>query len=78
MLNEAQIGDIWLLFIEYIDRKQLDNVAEKYVDLLADYGVTDRIFQNVIGTIDNQLDKAIEYYLEEENEDEDDEDELNF
>lgn len=63
MLNESQIADIWIMFKEYIDKKQLDIVAEKYVDLLADYGVSDEILEEVIGT-DNELDEAINYYLE--------------
>jgi len=63
MLNESQIADIWIMFKEYIDKKQLDIVAEKYVDLLADYGVRDEVLEEVIGT-DNELDYAINYYLE--------------
>jgi hypothetical protein len=63
MLNESQIADIWIMFKEYIDKKQLDIVAEKYVDLLADYGVNDEVLEEVIGT-DNELDEAINYYLE--------------
>ena len=67
MLNETQIGDIWLNFVEYIDKKQLETVAERYIDLLADFGVTDRAFQAATG-VDEILDQAIAYYL---NEDED-------
>jgi hypothetical protein len=77
MLNESQIADIWIMFKEYIDKKQLDIVAEKYVDLLADYGVNDETLQETIGT-DNYLDNAVNYYLEtdykDRDEDEDDED----
>lgn len=78
MLNESQIADIWIMFKEYIDKKQLEIVAEKYVDLLADYGVSDDILEEVIGT-DNELDDAINYYLENDyddgyDEDNDDED----
>jgi hypothetical protein len=78
MLNESQIADIWIMFKEYIDKKQLDIVAEKYVDLLADYGVSDDVLEEVIGT-DNELDDAINYYLENDyddgyDEDNDDED----
>jgi hypothetical protein len=71
MLNETQIGDIWLLFADYIDKKQTDAAAERFVDLLADYGVSDRILQNATG-VDSTLDQAIEYYLEDDEEDEDD------
>jgi hypothetical protein len=67
MLNETQIGDVWLNFVEYIDKKQLETVAERYIDLLADFGVSDRTMQNATG-VDEILDQAIAYYL---NEDED-------
>jgi hypothetical protein len=65
MLNETQIGDVWLLFADYIDKKQLELVAERYVDLLADHGVSDKVLQSATG-IDDTLDNAIEYYLDEE------------
>ena len=77
MLNETQIGDIWVLFADYIDKKQLETVAERYVDLLADFGTTDRILQGSMG-VDSTLDSAIEYYLDEEDDDADDIDELEF
>ena len=80
MLNETQIGDIWLLFADYIDKKQVEVVAERFVDLLADYGVSDRTLQNATG-VDGTLDAAIDYYLDEEDAaDDDDEDykELEF
>ena len=78
MLNETQIGDVWLLFADYIDKKQLDAVAERYVELLVDLGVTDRILQSASG-VDSTLDNAIDYYLEGDiDEDEDNIDELEF
>jgi hypothetical protein len=78
MLNEQQIGDIWVFFSEFIEKKQLETAAERYVDLLADFGTTDRVMQGAIG-IDPVLDQAIEYYMDEEDfEDEDDVDELEF
>jgi hypothetical protein len=79
MLNETQIGDIWMLFADYIDKKQVETVAERYVELLADYGVSDRVMQNATG-VDGTLDSAIEYYLDEEDaaDDEDDIQELDF
>lgn len=79
MLNETQIGDIWLLFADYIDKKQVDAAAERYVDLLADYGISDRTLQNATG-VDGTLDQAIEYYLEEDDAGDDDDDykELEF
>ena len=78
MLNETQIGDIWVLFSDFIDKKQLEVAAERYVDLLADYGVSDRVLQSATG-VDHTLDQAIEYYLDEEtDEDDDDYKELDF
>ena len=67
-MNENQIADIWLLFKEYLDKKTLEIVVDRYVELMADYGVTDKVLSAAVGT-DETLDKAIEYYLDE-NEDE--------
>ena len=79
MLNETQIGDIWLNFVEYLDKKQLETVAERYVDLLADFGVSDKVFKGATG-IDDTLDQAIGYYLNDDEYDdgEDDIQELDF
>jgi hypothetical protein len=78
MLNETQIGDIWLLFADYIDKKQTEAAAERYVELLADYGTSDRMLQSAMG-VDSTLDQAIEYYLEDESEgDDEDYKELDF
>ena len=73
MLNETQIGEVWMLFADYVDKKQLDVVAERYVELLADHGVRDKTLQNATG-VDTVLDHAINYYLEDTDEDEDDDD----
>ncbi len=62
-MKEEQIADIWLLFKEYLDKKQIELAAEKYVDLLADYGVDDLVLKDTLGT-DRYLDAAIQYYLE--------------
>ena len=62
-MTEEQIVDIWGVFKEYIDKKQLEIVAEKYVDLLADYGVGDDQLKESLGT-DDHLDAAINYYLD--------------
>jgi hypothetical protein len=79
MLNETQIGDVWLTFIEYIDKKQQEVVAERYIDLLADFGASDQLLQAATG-VDTILDQAIAYYLNEDEdaEPEDDIDELEF
>ena len=62
-MNEEQIADVWTLFKGYCDKKQIDIVAEKFVDMLADYGVNDESFKELLGT-DSDLDHAISYYLE--------------
>ncbi len=77
MLNESQIGDIWLLFADYIDKKQLEVAAERYVDLLADYGVSDRVLSSATG-VDPTLDQAIDYYLDEPSDEDDDYKEVDF
>lgn len=72
-MNEEQIVEVWTLFREYLDKKTLGIVSEKYVDLLADYGVSDQVFKEAMGG-DNDLDNAIEYYLDLDNNDDDTED----
>ena len=62
-MNEEQIADIWTLFKGYCDKKQIDIVAEKFVDMLADYGISDEVLKEALGT-DSDLDAAIQYYLE--------------
>ena len=71
-MDDTQIVDIWTMFKEYVDKKQMELVAEKFVDLLADYGVSDETFKEVIGT-DSNLDDAISYYLDLDNQDDDEE-----
>ena len=67
-MNEEQIADIWFLFKEYLDKKQIEIVAEKYVDLLADYGIDDITLKDCLG-VDASLDNAIGYFLEIDAED---------
>jgi hypothetical protein len=70
-MNEDHISDIWMMFKEYIDKKQIEVAAEKYVDLLADYGVDDQVFKEVLGH-DSALDSAIQYYLDIDNDTDED------
>jgi len=67
-----------------LTKKEVAAIAEKYVDLLADYGVKDKVLEGARG-VDADLDHAIEYYLEndeeeivEEYEDIDDEEEEDY
>lgn len=62
-MNEEQIADIWMMFISYLDKKNIEMAAEKFVDLMADYGVDDIAFKELLGT-DKHLDYAINYYLD--------------
>lgn len=66
-MNENQIADIWLLFKEYADKKALESLAERYIDLLADHGISDKTLKEAIG-FDDALDEAIEYYLDQDSE----------
>ena len=68
MIDSNKVVELWQFFKEYLDQKQIEVIAEKYVDLLADYGVTDEELQDAIGHDDN-LDDAINYYLDVGNED---------
>jgi hypothetical protein len=79
MLNETQIGDVWLLFADFIDKKNHEAIAERYVDLLADFGVPDKVLSAASG-VDATLDSAIEYYMDVPDEEGDDDEygELEF
>ncbi|NDB86914.1 MAG: hypothetical protein EB127_30125 [Alphaproteobacteria bacterium] len=66
-MNENQIADIWMLFKEYVDKKAVESLAERYIDLLADHGISDKVLQSSIG-YDDDLDEAIEYYLDQDSE----------
>jgi hypothetical protein len=73
-MNENHIGDIWMLFKEYVDKKVLDVLAERYVDLLADHGVSDKVMAGASG-VDDDLDNAIDFYLDETSDEEEIDDE---
>lgn len=62
-MNDEQIVDIWNLFKPNLDKKQVEITAEKFVDLLADYGVDDIALKECLGN-DKDLDNAIQYYLD--------------
>ena len=62
-MDESQIAEIWSTLKEYFDKKNIDMAAERYVDLMADLGVSDETFQELLGT-DADLDAAIGYYLD--------------
>ena len=70
METGSQVSEIWQCFKEYIDKKHIETVAERFVDLCADFGTPDEALRDAL-CMDNELDKAISYYLEED-QDEDD------
>ncbi|NDG28513.1 hypothetical protein EB118_00215 [bacterium] len=76
-MNENQIADIWMLFKEYVDKKNVEAVAERYVDLLADHGISDKVMESATG-VDDDLDTAIEYYLDQGDEETEDYEEDNW
>ena len=76
-MTEEQVVDVWGLFKEYIDKKQLEIVAEKYVDLLADYGTSDQVLIESLGS-STALDEAINYYLDSDEDEEEDDDEEGY
>jgi hypothetical protein len=76
-MNEEQIADVWMLFKEYVDKKHIEMAAERYVDMLADYGLSDLAFQELTGN-DTVLDTAINYYLEVDDDVHDDEEEEDY
>jgi hypothetical protein len=77
-MNENQIADIWLLFKEYTDKKAIESLAERYVDLLADHGISDKVLKEAIG-FESALDDAIEYYLDQDSDESlDEEDNWDF
>ena len=61
-MDGTQIVETWQVFKEYLDKKHIETVAEKYVDLCADFGTEDEAFRDALGS-DHDLDKAIGYYL---------------
>jgi|TARA_R110000803_G_scaffold158654_1_gene222887 hypothetical protein len=70
-MESAQIVDIWNAFKADIDKKNLESVAESYIDTCADYGADDQTFRDAMGT-DEHLDHAINYYLDVTEEDDED------
>ena len=66
--DEAVIAEVWTVFKEYLDKKSVDQAAERFVDLLADYGVGDDTLAQAMGT-NSELDTAMNYYLDIEESD---------
>ena len=67
-MDETQIADIWNMFKEYLDKKHVEMAAERFVDLMADFGTSDESFISALGH-DSNLDYAINYYLDLDSDD---------
>ena len=63
-MDGTQIVETWQVFKEYLDKKHIETVAEKFVDLCADFGTEDEAFRDALGS-DGDLDQAIGYDLED-------------
>lgn len=72
-MNDEQIVELWNLFKDYIDPKQMELAAERYVDVLADLAVEDDVLEASVGH-HTVLDHAINYYLDADDWDDNDED----
>ena len=70
MIDGILFTELWEIFKAHADKKQIDVMAEKYVDIMADYGVEDDAFKEALGS-DEDLDGAINYYLDLDEKDED-------
>jgi hypothetical protein len=68
MMDENNLVETWMLFREYLDKKQIEIVAEKFIDLLADHGVAESDLKSAAGSC-QYLDEAIRYYLDEDEDD---------
>ncbi|MBR19542.1 MAG: hypothetical protein CMA64_05300 [Euryarchaeota archaeon] len=62
-MESSQIVDIWNTFKDSLDKKHIETVAEKYVDVCADFGADDTEMRDAMGSCDF-LDAAITYYLD--------------
>mgnify|MGYP000341216246 CR=1 FL=1 len=62
-MNEEFVADIWMMMKEYLDKKHVELAAERFVDAIIDYGISDEDLKEMLGT-DTHLDAAIQYYLE--------------
>ena len=70
-MTETQIVDLWLLMKEYIDKKIHTDVAERYVTMLVDHDVSEKMLENAVG-FDEVLDDAIASVMEDDVEEDDD------
>lgn len=70
MIESRLFIELWEFFKAHTDKKQIDVLAEKYIDIMADHGIEDEVLQESLNS-DDDLDRAIQYYLDLDNSDED-------
>lgn len=68
MIETTVASEIWSLIKTYIDSKLAYEVAERYVELLVDNGMSDGELEEIIGN-EKVLDRAINNYLADSEED---------
>lgn len=66
-MHEDLVLDLWVGLKEYFDKKGIETIASKYIDILLDHGVSDAVLKSSTGH-DEDLDAAIAYYFDEEDE----------
>ena len=71
-MNQDLLADLWNLMSEHIPEKEKESVAQEYIKLLLDYGVSESTVEGLFG-IDTYLDGAVEYALDEQDDDDSDE-----
>jgi len=72
-METQMLIDVWGLMKAYVSAKDKSIVAEKFVDIAMDNGVEDEELKELIGH-DDELDEAIRYKLDIEQDEEDYED----
>ena len=72
-MKEDLIADIWTLVVEHIPEKYRKDVAADFVNTLLDYGIKESTLQSLQG-VDDYLDGAIEYAIDDEEIADDEED----
>lgn len=70
-MNEPFVLELWDLIKEYVDRKHVTVLSEKFVNLVTDFGITDHQLEEMLGH-DDDLDIVIRELLDIEDAEDDD------
>lgn len=62
-MTANQLLEIWMLFKDYLDKKTADAAAEKFVEMISDFGFDDQEFKELLDN-DEILDDAIKNYID--------------